>query len=348
MKVLVLNGPNLAPARPAAAGDLRHHDATPSSPTCASTGAPRWASTSRCGRPTTRASCSTGSTRPPTRSRPVVLNAAAWTHYSYAIFDACAQLTAPLVEVHISAPEKRPEEFRHTSRGHAARRPGDRRAGHRGLPAWRWSSSRNESSSRAAGGRRAGRGVQRRPRATAPAARCRAGDRRGADRSVWRDRDARDRKPSGSTPRPGSSCTTVAAGSGETAVVLVHGSGTVGVCAWAADIGWLADAGLRVVGYDAACVGNSTCEADEPAPVEDLASVVASVRDDGAERVVVLAASAGGPMAPQIAADPDGGVDAGSCPVARRAGPRGSRLRAEHRRRGCCGDGSGAVRARRG
>ncbi len=35
---------------------------------------------------------------------PVVLNAAAWTHYSYALFDACAQLTAPLVEVHISDP----------------------------------------------------------------------------------------------------------------------------------------------------------------------------------------------------------------------------------------------------
>ncbi|MCA1982763.1 MAG: type II 3-dehydroquinate dehydratase [Nocardioides sp.] len=46
---------------------------------------------------------------------PVVLNAAAWTHYSYALFDACAQLTAPLVEVHISAPSKRPEAFRHTS-----------------------------------------------------------------------------------------------------------------------------------------------------------------------------------------------------------------------------------------
>jgi len=46
---------------------------------------------------------------------PVVLNAAAWTHYSYAIFDACAQLTAPLVEVHISDPEQRPEVFRHTS-----------------------------------------------------------------------------------------------------------------------------------------------------------------------------------------------------------------------------------------
>jgi 3-dehydroquinate dehydratase-2 len=46
---------------------------------------------------------------------PVVLNAAAWTHYSYAIYDACAQLVAPLVEVHISSPSTRPEEFRHTS-----------------------------------------------------------------------------------------------------------------------------------------------------------------------------------------------------------------------------------------
>jgi len=45
----------------------------------------------------------------------VVLNAAAWTHYSYAIFDACAQLTGPLVEVHLSDPKQRPEEFRHTS-----------------------------------------------------------------------------------------------------------------------------------------------------------------------------------------------------------------------------------------
>ena len=46
---------------------------------------------------------------------PVVLNAAAWTHYSYALADACAQLTAPLVEVHISDPKSRPEEFRHHS-----------------------------------------------------------------------------------------------------------------------------------------------------------------------------------------------------------------------------------------
>jgi 3-dehydroquinate dehydratase-2 len=46
---------------------------------------------------------------------PVVLNAAAWTHYSFALLDACAQLTAPLVELHISDPKSRPEEFRHHS-----------------------------------------------------------------------------------------------------------------------------------------------------------------------------------------------------------------------------------------
>lgn len=44
----------------------------------------------------------------------VVLNPAAFTHYSYAVRDACAQLTAPLIEVHISNPAAR-EEFRHTS-----------------------------------------------------------------------------------------------------------------------------------------------------------------------------------------------------------------------------------------
>lgn len=46
---------------------------------------------------------------------PVVLNAAAWTHYSWALYDACAQLTGPLVEVHLSDPAQRPEAFRHTS-----------------------------------------------------------------------------------------------------------------------------------------------------------------------------------------------------------------------------------------
>ncbi|WP_037362927.1 type II 3-dehydroquinate dehydratase [Amycolatopsis orientalis] len=45
---------------------------------------------------------------------PVVLNAGAWTHYSIAVRDAAAQLTAPLIELHISNVHKR-EEFRHHS-----------------------------------------------------------------------------------------------------------------------------------------------------------------------------------------------------------------------------------------
>jgi len=48
------------------------------------------------------------------RSIPVVLNPAAWSHYSLALRDACAMLTAPLVELHITNIHKR-EEFRHHS-----------------------------------------------------------------------------------------------------------------------------------------------------------------------------------------------------------------------------------------
>ena len=45
---------------------------------------------------------------------PVIINPAAFTHYSYAIADAAELLKAPLIEVHLSNPMSR-EEFRHTS-----------------------------------------------------------------------------------------------------------------------------------------------------------------------------------------------------------------------------------------
>ena len=51
------------------------------------------------------------------RGADVVINPAAFTHYSYAVRDACALVTATgakLVEIHLSNPATR-EEFRHTS-----------------------------------------------------------------------------------------------------------------------------------------------------------------------------------------------------------------------------------------
>lgn len=48
---------------------------------------------------------------------PVILNPAAFTHYSYALHDAASQVTQaglPLIEVHISNPYSR-ESFRHRS-----------------------------------------------------------------------------------------------------------------------------------------------------------------------------------------------------------------------------------------
>ena len=113
MKVLVLNGPNLGrlgTREPEVYGHTTHADLVAM---CQDTGAELGLQVEV--RQTEHEGEMIGWLHEAADQRwPVVLNAGAWTHYSIAIADACAQLNAPLVEVHISNVHKR-EDFRHHS-----------------------------------------------------------------------------------------------------------------------------------------------------------------------------------------------------------------------------------------
>ena len=47
-------------------------------------------------------------------AKAILLNAAAYTHTSIALLDACRAIAVPVIEVHLSDPSKR-EDFRHVS-----------------------------------------------------------------------------------------------------------------------------------------------------------------------------------------------------------------------------------------
>ena len=113
MKVLVLNGPNLArlgSREPEIYGAYTYDELVA---TCAETGRELGLEVEV--RQTDDEATLIGWLHEAADSKtPVVLNPAAFTHYSYAVRDAIAMRTAPLIEVHLSNPAAR-EEFRHNS-----------------------------------------------------------------------------------------------------------------------------------------------------------------------------------------------------------------------------------------
>lgn len=112
-------------------------------------------------------------------------------------------------------------------------------------------------------------------------------------------------------PRADSYVYGLEAGSGTRTIVLVHGSGSRGVCVWTNEIGWLASAGFRVLAVDLPCVGVSTCPAGPERPLAALGELAAYLKKtEPNAKVGVIAASAGGPVALHLASRADSGFAA--------------------------------------
>lgn len=112
-KVLVLNGPNLGRLgrrEPATYGTTTHAELAES---CRSVGAARGLEV-EVRQTDAEHEMIAWLHEAADNAYPVVLNPAAWTHYSVAVADAVAQRTADLVEVHLSNVHAR-EEFRRHS-----------------------------------------------------------------------------------------------------------------------------------------------------------------------------------------------------------------------------------------
>jgi alpha-beta hydrolase superfamily lysophospholipase len=100
----------------------------------------------------------------------------------------------------------------------------------------------------------------------------------------------------------------IEAGTGSTAIVLVHES-PANLCGWLPYIPSLTAAGFRALAFDLRGFSDSTLPAGPPARAygRDLAAMVARARADGAKRVFLMGASYGGAVsltyAPRLAID---------------------------------------------
>jgi uncharacterized protein len=101
---------------------------------------------------------------------------------------------------------------------------------------------------------------------------------------------------------PAGNLDAVEIGTGERTVVLSHGADSTKEGFFPL-LPVLADAGYRVIAYDARGVGNSEGEPDIDTRADDLAAVVASVRASGATSVVLGGASLGGAVTLSAAAE---------------------------------------------